>query len=155
VPYRSLKRESSLSAVRQFIKQVDGRELSSYRHLAFRGQFRRIEGDWYLEITPTYRFTSDGLALHRFHEDWLKRIKRIEGNRAVLSAILFWAHHLRGPDGLMEEGARWLEFSTLMSFAIETGIQDDQWQSQETADGAPRAERSDPTEAPALDFGEF
>ena len=64
-------------------------------HGISRGQFRFLEGQWYLELTPTYRFTRDGHALERFHEDRLKGIKRIEGNRAVLSSVLFWADYLR------------------------------------------------------------
>jgi hypothetical protein len=46
--------------------------------MAFRGQFRLLEDQWYLEITPTYRFTRDGYALDRFHEDRLKGIKALK-----------------------------------------------------------------------------
>jgi hypothetical protein len=48
----------------------------------------------YLEITPTYRFTRDGFELDLFHEDFLRGIKRMEGHRAVLSAVLLWADFL-------------------------------------------------------------
>ena len=82
------------------------------RHMAFRGQFRRIDTKWYLELTPTYRFTRDGFELDRFHEEGLRGIKQIEGNRAVLSGVLFWADYLRHDDNLFEKVAEPIQFGT-------------------------------------------
>src|SRR5258708_38915939 len=94
--YQSLKRPSKISVVSQFSSiAADGRHFEWRRHMAFRGQFRCLEGQWHLEITPTYRFTTDGYALDRFHEDRLKGIKAIEGNRAALSSDIFWADYFR------------------------------------------------------------
>jgi hypothetical protein len=129
VPYRSLKKRSSIAAVTRFSTKSEDRTFVHLRHMAFRCQFRRFEGKWYLELTPTYRFTSDGLRIDRFHEDRLKTIKRIEGNRAVLSAILFWAHTLRGERHLFDQDqpARPLRFGDLLTFPILTGIDDARW----------------------------
>src|SRR5688572_851174 len=41
----------------------DGRTFEWRRHMAFRSQFRLLDGQWCLEITPTYRFTTDGYEL--------------------------------------------------------------------------------------------
>jgi hypothetical protein len=97
--------------------------------MAFRGQFRRLDAQWYLEITPTYRFTFDGLHLDRFHEERLSTIKRIEGNRAVLSAVLFWAHFLRGERHLFDQGQTpaLLRFGDLLSFGATSGLDDARW----------------------------
>jgi hypothetical protein len=78
--------------------------------MAFRGRFRFLEGQWYLEVTPTYRFTHDGYGLDRFHEDRLKGIKLIEGYRAVLNSVLFWADYLRPKETLFGVRAPALEF---------------------------------------------
>jgi hypothetical protein len=68
---------SRISIVSRFESVTqDGRHFECFRHLAFRGQFRQFDKHWYLEVTPTYRFTSDGQILDRFHEDRLKGIKR-------------------------------------------------------------------------------
>jgi hypothetical protein len=52
--YKSLKRTSGLTVVSKFTsKSKDGRTFEYRRHLAFRGQFRDLDGAWFLEITPT------------------------------------------------------------------------------------------------------
>ena len=131
VPYRSLKKESKISAVTVYSKKVDDRTFVWYRHSAFKGQFRRIGGNWFLEITPTYRFTYDGLNLDKFHESRLMTIKRIEGNRAVLSSVLFWAHELRQQRDIFSQKPLPLSFGELLSFESEVGIIDSEWQSND------------------------
>ncbi|WP_168058383.1 DUF4365 domain-containing protein [Candidatus Manganitrophus noduliformans] len=132
LPYRSLKRKSDISVVSRFKTTTrDGRTLQWLRHLAFRGQFRRLGEQWYLEITPTYRFTRDGHYLARLHEDWLKGIKRLEGNRAVLSVLLFWADYLRPRTDLFEDRDAPLRFGKLLGFEMEVGINDKQWLSHD------------------------
>ncbi len=128
VSYQSVRRRSKITVVSQFSsKSMDGREFEWFRHLAFRGHFRLLAGRWYLEITPTYRFTSDGFTLDRFHEDRLKGIKRIEGNRAVLSSVLFWAYYLRPRAGLFRGDPPPLIFGDLLSFTCGVGIVDRAW----------------------------
>ena len=101
--------------------------LARIGHLAFRGQFRRLDGVWCLEITPTYRFTSDGFTLDRFHEENLKGIKRLEGNRAVLSSVLFWANYLQPRTGLFDRDPVPLQFGKLLTFRCDVAILDGDW----------------------------
>ena len=103
--------------------------------MAFRGQFRFLDGQWYLEITPTYRFTRDGFQLDRFHEDRLKGIKRLEGNRAVLSNVLFWADRLRREEALLGQNKAALRFGELLAFNIDTGINDKAWLAEDPGFG--------------------
>lgn len=132
ISYQSLKRRSKISVVSAFsTTSSDGRKFDWFRHLAFRGQFRFLDGTWYLEITPTYRFTRDGHTLDRFHNDRLKGIKRIEGNRAVLSSVLFWADYLRPKTGLFDGSAPPLQFGELVKFECDIGIIDRQWLSKD------------------------
>jgi hypothetical protein len=130
--YESLKRRSPISVISKFQRTTaDGRTFEWLRHLAFRGQFRRFDGQWYLEITPTYRYTRDGYSLYRFHEDALKGIKRIEGNRAVLSAVLFWADYLRLKDDFFAKKDLPLVFEKLPVFDLDVGINDGQWRKRD------------------------
>jgi hypothetical protein len=129
--YQSLKRPSTISVVSRFSATAsDGRQFEWLRHMAFRGQFRVLEEQWYLEITPTYRFTTDGYMLDRFHEDRLKGIKRIEGNRAVLSTVLFWADYLKRKENLFADNTP-LVFGDLLTFTCEVGIVDQTWLSED------------------------
>jgi hypothetical protein len=130
--YQSLKRTSRISVVTAYsTRTADGRKFDRWRHLAFRGQFRRLDGHWYLEITPTYRFTRDGFDVERFHEDRLKGIKRIEGNRAVLSSVMFWADFLKPKDSLFSRQGLPLKFGELATFEIQVGVDDKQWLSRD------------------------
>jgi len=130
--YESLKRRSPISVISKFQRTTaDGRAFEWLRHLAFRGQFRRFDGQWYLEITPTYRYTRDGYSLYRFHEDALKGIKRIEGNRAVLSTVLFWADYLRLKDDFFAKKDLPLVFGKLPVFDLDVGINDGLWRKRD------------------------
>jgi hypothetical protein len=132
--YRSVRAKSTLTVVAKYEREsADGRHFEWFRHLAFRGQFRLIEETWYLEITPTYRFTMDGLTLDRFHESRLKGIKGIEKNRAVLSSVLYWADYLTTPAGLYDSPL--LTFGNLLSFPSEVGISDDLWSANDQTEG--------------------
>lgn len=127
--YKSLKRTSGLSVVSKFSsRSKDGRIFHYWRHMAFRPQFRFLGDAWFLEITPTYRFTTDGFRKDKFHESRLKKIKEIEGNRAVLSAVLFWADYLQPDDGLFSEGSPLIVFGKLKTMNIGVGIDDKTWQ---------------------------
>lgn len=65
--------------------------------------------------------------LNRFHEERLSGIKRLEGNRAVLSNILFWADYLRPKAGLFAGNPPLLQFGELLTFNCDVGIVDKEW----------------------------
>ncbi|MCC6649135.1 MAG: hypothetical protein IT374_26645, partial [Polyangiaceae bacterium] len=135
--YKNARVMSTMTVVQKYPhKTKDGRELTVLRHLAFDGRFRQVEGDWYLEISPTYRFTTDGRQKSWVHEQRLSGIKRIEGNRAVLSQVLAWSSVLSAPspDGGPK---RHLRFDPVPSFEIEQPIGDDELTSIEVVDAAP------------------
>jgi nucleoside phosphorylase len=114
--YPNLKVRSTSTVVSHYEStSKDGRKFTYYRHNAFQGRFRWLGEKWYLEITPTYRFTFNGKDLDRFHEMRLSGIKRIEKNRSVLSQLLIWQAILRAPWTRVDR-ARLLEFAPLESF---------------------------------------
>jgi hypothetical protein len=127
--YQSLARSSEIQVVtHRETRSKSGQTFDQYRHSAFHPHFRRFDGQWYLEITPTYRFTNDGSRLNRFHAELLKGIKRIEGNRAVLSAVLMWVGRLKSaPDMFRHQPP--LRFGDLLSFESEVGIREENWKS--------------------------
>jgi Domain of unknown function (DUF4365) len=152
VPYASLRRKSRISAVSQFSKTADdGRVFEWRRHMAFRGQFRAFNGLWFLELTPTYRFTRDGFELHRFHEDMLKGIKQLEGNRAVLSCVLFWADYLKAKSDLFVQEAPPIRFGELETVECPVGIDDKRWLSDDPEFGQEAARQRDALALPDID----
>jgi hypothetical protein len=133
VHYSNLKRMSRISAFTKYEKDYDGESRVIYRHMAFRSRFRRLEGTWFLEITPTYAFTRDGRELHRFHSQALAGIKRWEGNRAVLSEVLFWADRLQRSGGLFEPRGAAVLFGELQDVKVPYGILDSLWRKSDPA----------------------
>jgi hypothetical protein len=73
--------------------------------------------------------------LDRFHEDRLKTIKEFEGNRAVLSAVLYWADHLRSLTSLFRGAAVPITFGSLEAFKASVGIVDASWQAKNPVSG--------------------
>ena len=72
------------------------------------------------------------MLLDRFNEDLLKKIKQIEGNRAVLSPLLFWADYLGSRDDLLRsQDARRLKFGQLVEVELPVGIVDKAWSAAE------------------------
>lgn len=122
VKYRNVRQESTMTVVFHypFETKKDGRSKKSVllRHLCFQGRFRWLDGEWYLEINPTYRFTFDGKAKHFVHETRLKGIKRLEGNRAVLSQVLLWCDLLARSHAATTESRRLLHFNKIPPFVL-------------------------------------
>jgi nucleoside phosphorylase len=120
--YANLKIRSTATVVSHYERKMkSGKTYKYLRHGAFQGRFRFLGSDWYLEITPTYRFTRNGKDLDRCHENLLSGIKRIERNRSVLSQLLIWQSVLRAPWTRVDR-SRLLEFAPLISFSFASGV---------------------------------
>lgn len=120
--YQNLKVKSTVTVVMRYEqKSKDGRIYPYFRHSAFQARFRFLGDEWFLEITPTYRFTFDGKTLDRFHDKRLSGIKRFERNRSVLSQLLVWQAILRAP-WTRTDRLRLLEFAPMVSFEFDSGV---------------------------------
>ncbi len=113
--YANLKVRSTVTTVAHYERTGKNGKVHSYlRHGAFQGRFRFLGENWYLEVTPTYRFTFNGKDLDWYHESRLAGIKRLERNRSVLSQLLVWQAVLRAP-WVRADRTRLLEFAPLVS----------------------------------------
>jgi len=120
--YANVKVRSTATVVAHYEHEAkSGKSYTYLRHNAFQGRFRLFEAVWYLEITPTYRFTRNGKDLDRYHEDRLSGIKRLERNRSVLSQLLQWQAQLRSPWTRVDH-QRLLEFGPLISFRFASDV---------------------------------
>ena len=126
----------------------DPSRLIYYRHLAFVPRFVRFGGQWYLEITPTYHFTSDGKTPSRYRESNLSGIKRIEKHAAVRMNVQFWASFLAERDLFAPVG--FLTFANLIEFETDFGIAEEDWLSK--ADEEEKERITEPTEVQTLLF---
>ncbi len=67
---------------------------TGYRHDAASIVVRRLDGQWYVQVRPTYLFTWDGVQISGHSDSALGTIKRIETHPAVSQALRMWAHLL-------------------------------------------------------------
>jgi hypothetical protein len=129
VRYESLSKQSTRTVFKGYASKTDKNRIAYYRHLAFGGQFRRYGSQWYLEIVPTYHYTSDGFRLDRWSAERLAGIKRLERNPAVLHQVLFWADYLRAPrtGSLFKQEYGLLQFGDLLALDADSGVSDAEW----------------------------
>jgi hypothetical protein len=135
VVIKSLVRSSPTEVFKAVLNKAGG--FSYYRHHAFRPHFTRIDGKWYLEITPTYHYTWNGYRVSSFYEDLVKKIKRIERSGAVFRQVMFWARVLQynKSEFLEQEVYPHLRFGKLLEFQLDHGVRDELWLNKELSGG--------------------
>jgi hypothetical protein len=141
-PYNYSYRGDKKSTAREVFKErINKRKnhVMGYRHSAMKAKFFRFDDAWYLEVTPTYLFTSNGYRQSKWHAEWLKGIKEFEKNLAVRGQLMMWADILLNPPDLFGESYPFLGFGAPLKFKSSHGIDDIAW----TA--------SDPTDQPLSD----
>jgi len=130
--YNRRGRKSSQSICERYYRKSDKAQLSYFRHLAFEASFYRFDGDWYLQILPTYFFSHDGKKLHRYYESKLKGKKSLDRAETVFSETLFWADVLTANEGMFSKAV--LEFEPLQELILDRGIKDLIWLEKEDED---------------------
>ncbi len=113
------------------------------RHLGFRGQFLRLDGDWYLEISPEYRFTRDGRAVSKFQGEYISKMKRLEHNDAVRQQVQALTAFLNQPPTLLTPAYRFLAFGSLLSFDVGFGFEEAAWTTRDQQTGQAPAQLFD------------
>jgi len=131
LPYQSLKKATSRWVFRDYTKISDKTKTAYYRHSAFWSQFRRFDNQWFLEITPHYKFTINGHMPSKYSSSLLKKIKQLELNPAVLGQVVMWAEYLRDKPDLFTQSYPFINFGKLRTFETNIGINDESWLGRE------------------------
>jgi hypothetical protein len=129
--YRSRQQRAERNVFREYRSKKDPSKVLYYRHVGFEPHFRRFDGRWCLEVNPTYMFTSDGEARHPYHEEYLSKIKSIEGSGAVGGTVVMFASLLRDRDDLFADNYPYLGFGELLGADLDVGIDDNLWAKQD------------------------
>lgn len=125
--YRSRQQLTERDVFREYRSEDDPSKLFCYRHVGFEPRFRFFDDRWCLEINPTYLFTSDGENKHSYHEEYLAKIKSIEGSGAVGGSVVMFAALLRDREGLFADNYPHLGFGKLLEADLDVGIDDKLW----------------------------
>lgn len=141
--YQSRTQKASRIVFREYRAKKDPSRIMYYRHVGFEPRFRRFDNQWCLEINPTYRFTSNGVELHPYHEEYLSKIKSIEGSGAVGGLVVMFAALLRDQEGLFADNYPHLGFGGLLGVDLPVGIDDALWRKRDVTATAESASADD------------
>ena len=121
------KRISYPTVYKRYFSKKDPERVSYHRHQGFEAQFQQVESKWYLTVSPTFVFTSDGWRKHPFHEEYLKKINELEGPPAIFSHLKMWASVLQPIHELGARNYPHMELGPLATFELDRGIDDKAW----------------------------
>jgi hypothetical protein len=127
--YRSRRKNASREVFKRYQSKLDPDRTSYFRHVAFFGRFMSLDSNWFLQITPTYRFTQDGFNDSRLTAEALSGIKRLENNQAVHGQVVMWAEFLQ-KDTLFSQH-NMIKFYPLIHFTADSGFDDADWLKRE------------------------
>ena len=143
---RIVKGRSSSSRGRAFFgphfARDDVNKVSYYKHYAADLRFRCWEGQWYLEINPTYHYTIDGKRDSLCDSEYLAGMKRLERNKAVGELVRAWADFLKRTDqpSLFSPPDDRIVFGNLATVLIDAAIDENVWiVDREPEQGSPEA----------------
>ncbi len=136
IGYRSVSRESARTVFRGYPLPDAPTTPRYYHHLGFSGRFRRLNGKWYLAITPRHRFTTDGRMIDLRSETLLKGLRMLEKNQSVMGQVVFFAEYLRGKPAVDGQPTLYahLRFGQLVQPQLPVGVDDRQWLPQPAED---------------------
>jgi hypothetical protein len=135
--FHGAKRQTEHAVVSVKMKRDDASAVYYHRSHAAYLQFRNYGSSWFLDIDPTYYFTTNGENEHPFAHSLLSGIKRIEGQSAILGQTRLWADVLGQEADLINRHHKMFGFSELLAFGSELGIDEGAWKlTRDDDDGA-------------------
>lgn len=92
--YKSSKNETESNVV-NVVRNKDNPDRVAYvRHHAFIPRFERLLDEWFLMITPTYHFTTNGMIPHSYPDALLSGKKRMDNNASLRGQVIMWHRFL-------------------------------------------------------------
>lgn len=114
-----------------YLKKTDLTKTAYCRHSAFKAHFARLGDRWYLSVTPTYHFTSDGWWPSRRGGEFLSNAKRRERNDSVRQQLEMWARYLTGVVDYSPPDYPLLVLGPPIAVEVDAGIDDKAWLRQD------------------------
>ena len=128
VKTHGLHREETSHTVFKTYFRRNSTDIAFCRHHAIRARFHEFGREWFLELSPTYRFTRDGWNDDRYAAERLKKIKDYEGNPGVFGNALMWADFMTSTvSDLWHPAYEYLAFGGMITFETSRGIPDSAW----------------------------
>jgi hypothetical protein len=141
--YEASKKKTSADVVNVVMSKKEQGCIAFVRHHAFVPRFERLGDEWFLVITPTYFFTTNGFTPHSYPHALLSGKKRMDNSASLRGQVIMWHRLLtqkeRAKDDLFRQGADiepGLRFGQPPQITLDTRVPEDVW-------GAPKKKLDD------------
>jgi len=119
--------KSTKTVIKEIMNKKEG-HIICFGHLAFHYTLYDFDNRWFLSISPTWSFTSNGRNKSRFAKTYKSGIKRLEGNKSVYYYFRFWAYFLNYYD-LFDQPYPFFKIKSAFSFCFSPAVEDNKWKS--------------------------
>ncbi|MEP9380580.1 DUF4365 domain-containing protein [Aquabacter sp. CN5-332] len=92
--YEASKRKASSDVVNVVMNKADKSRVAFVRHHAFIPRFENLYDQWFLVVSPTYYFTTDGFQQHTYPAELLAGKKRLDKSAALRGQVILWHRFL-------------------------------------------------------------
>lgn len=135
--YESSKKKTDANVVSVHIDKKT-ESISFVRHHAFAPRFERLGDQWYLVVSPTYFFTTNGYAPHQYPAALMAGKKRLDKSATLRGQVIMWHRYLTEVDrterfdasglfGTDEETENRLTFGAPPTVQLEIRVPEDGW----------------------------
>lgn len=142
--YAATKKKTSADVVNVITSKKEEGRVDFVRHHAFVPRFELLDDQWFLVITPTYFFTTNGFTPHSYPHALLAGKKRMDNSASLRGQVIMWHRYLTQSDrakgdlfGQEAESEPCLRFDEPPQIALETRVPEDVW-------GAPKKKPEEP-----------
>ena len=148
--YVSSRNKTNAEVVNVINSKKDGNRIGYVRHHAFAPRFELLGDQWFLIVTPTYYFTTDGFTPHTYPQALLAGKKRLDNSASLRGQVIMWhrllTHREQAADDLFgydEAPEAYLQFEPPPQVTLDTRVPEDIW-------GTPKTKTEEPNEQERL-----
>ncbi|WP_375246336.1 DUF4365 domain-containing protein [Qipengyuania pacifica] len=133
--YFATQKNAETMVVNAIRQKKDPHDLSYVRHHAFIPRFERMMDEWFLMVSPTYHFTTNGFQRHSYPHALLSGKKRLDNNASLRGQVIMWHRYLS--DGFKVEtdlfndavatADKYLQFAPPPEIELPTTVPEDAW----------------------------
>jgi len=132
--YEASRNKTHADVVTVITSKKEERRVEFVRHHAFVPRFELLDDQWFLVVTPTYYFTTDGFTPHSYPQALLAGKKRMDSSASLRGQVIMWHRFLtqkeRADDDLFGRAIApepYLRFEPPPQVALETRVPEDVW----------------------------
>lgn len=134
--YESSKKRTEAEVVNVSWDKKDPTRVGFVRHHAFAPRFELLQDQWFLVVSPSYHFTTNGFIPHSFPDALLSGKKRLDNSASLRGQVIMWHRFLTWTEPADDLFAQvgtvepHLRFGEPPQVALDRRVPEDVWGSQ-------------------------